>query len=61
VILSLQLSFAVVPLVLFTGDRSKMGRFTSGVLLRGAAWLTAVAIIGLNAWLLFGTFREWLA
>ncbi|HEY8106696.1 MAG TPA: Nramp family divalent metal transporter [Gemmatimonadales bacterium] len=61
VILSLQLSFAVVPLVLFTGDRGKMGRFTSGVLLRGAAWLTAFAIIGLNAWLLFGTFREWLA
>ncbi len=61
VILSLQLSFAVVPLVKFTGDRRKMGRFTSGPLLKGVAWLTAVAIIGLNGWLLFGTFREWMA
>jgi len=61
VILSLQLSFAVVPLVLFTADRRKMGRFASGPLLKGVAWLTAFAIMGLNAWLLIGTFREWLA
>ncbi len=61
VILSLQLSFAVVPLVQFTADRAKMGQFASGPLLKGAAWLVAVAIIGLNGWLLLGTLRGWLA
>ncbi len=61
VILSLQLSFAVVPLVKFTADRSKMGPFASGPLLRGAAWLVAAVIIGLNSWLLIDTFRSWLA
>jgi len=61
VILSLQLSFAVVPLVYFTSQRRKMGRFVNSPLLAGTAWLVAVVIMGLNAWLLIGTFREWLA
>jgi len=61
VILSLQLSFAVVPLVRFTGDRRKMGSFTNGPVLQAMAWLVAGAIIGLNAWLLVGIFRAWLA
>lgn len=61
VILSLQLSFAVIPLVYFTGQRRKMGEFANGRLLAGTAWLVAVVIVGLNAWLLFGTFKEWMA
>src|SRR4026208_2291221 len=61
VILSLQLSFAVVPLVLFTGQRAKMGQFTNGRPLKLLAWPVAVTIIGLNAWLLIGVFRAWLA
>jgi Mn2+/Fe2+ NRAMP family transporter len=61
VILSLQLSFAVVPLVLFTGERRKMGEFANGQLLSAVAWSVAVAIVGLNAWLLIGTARAWLA
>jgi manganese transport protein len=61
VILSLQLSFAVVPLVLFTGEKRKMGVFANGPLLTALAWTVAVTIIGLNAWLLFGTVRAWLA
>ncbi|HEV8358618.1 MAG TPA: Nramp family divalent metal transporter [Gemmatimonadales bacterium] len=61
VILSLQLSFAVVPLVLFTGEKRKMGVFANGPVLGAAAWTVAVTIIGLNAWLLIGVFREWLA
>jgi manganese transport protein len=60
VILSLQLSFAVVPLVYFTGQRRKMGEFVNGRALAGLAWAVAVVIMGLNAWLLLGTFREWL-
>jgi manganese transport protein len=61
VILSLQLSFAVVPLVLFTSQRRKMGAFVNGLVLKSAAWAVAAIIIGLNCWLLIGTFREWLA
>ncbi|HET7023995.1 MAG TPA: Nramp family divalent metal transporter [Gemmatimonadales bacterium] len=54
VILSLQLSFAVVPLVLFTGDRKKMGPFVNGPVLKAISWVTTVAIVGLNGWLLLG-------
>jgi manganese transport protein len=61
VILSLQLSFAVVPLVHFTSQRQKMGEFVNSRLVAGMAWVVAVAIMGLNAWLLIGTFRDWLA
>jgi manganese transport protein len=53
VILSLQLSFAVIPLVVFTGDRSKMGEFVSPGWLRALAWLTAAIIVALNAKYLF--------
>jgi manganese transport protein len=52
VILSLQLSFAVVPLVLFTGNRKIMGEFVNARWLKALAWLTAVVIAGLNGWLL---------
>ncbi len=55
VILSLQLSFAVVPLVKFTGDRKIMGEFVNGAWLRRLAWVTAVLIAALNAWLLIQT------
>ncbi len=61
VILSLQLSFAVVPLVYFTGQRRKMGDFVNSPWLAGLAWTVAIVIMGLNAWLLIGTFRNWLA
>ncbi len=61
VILSLQLSFAVVPLVLFTSERRKMGAFTNGPVLQTVAWTVATVIMGLNGWLLVGTFREWLS
>jgi manganese transport protein len=61
VILSLQLSFAVVPLVLFTSQRGKMGGFVNAPWLAATAWGVAAAIVGLNVWLLFGTFRAWLA
>ena len=60
VILSLQLSFAVVPLVRFTGERRKMGEFANGRLLSAAAWSVAVVIVGLNGWLLVGVAREWM-
>ncbi len=49
VILSLQLSFAVIPLVLFTSDRRKMGEFVSPRWLQVLAWLTTAIIVLLNA------------
>jgi manganese transport protein len=52
VILSLQLSFAVVPLVVFTSSRKKMGEFVNAPWLQGLAWVVAVLIAGLNGWLL---------
>ncbi len=55
VILSLQLSFAVVPLVIFTGKRTLMGEFVNGRGLQILAWTTAVVIAVLNAWLLIQT------
>ncbi len=48
VILSLQLSFAVIPLVLFVGDRRKMGQFVVSGWLRALAWITAALIVLLN-------------
>jgi manganese transport protein len=61
VILSLQLSFAVVPLVQFTSDRRKMGEFRNPPWLVWLAYVVAGVIASLNAWLLVQTFREWLA
>ena len=56
VILSLQLPFAVFPLVMFTSDRRKMGPFVSPGWVKLLAWAVAVVIAMLNAWLLYQTF-----
>jgi manganese transport protein len=56
VILSLQLSFAVFPLVRFTSDRLKMGEFVNPFWLKALAYTVAVAIAGFNAWLLVQIF-----
>jgi manganese transport protein len=52
VVLSLQLSFAVIPLVMFTGDRRLMGEFVNPLWLKRLAWLVAAIIVVLNLWLL---------
>src|SRR6184192_1458708 len=57
VILSLQLSFAVFPLVQFTSDRAKMGEFVNPGWLKALAYLVACAIAGFNGWLLVQIFR----
>ena len=58
VILSLQLSFAVIPLVIFTGSRKKMGEFVNSPGLQALAWFAAVLIAGLNAWFLVMMFKS---
>ena len=61
VILSLQLSFAVFPLVQFTSDREKMGVFVNSAALRIAAYVVAIVIASLNGWLLWQTAAGWLS
>jgi manganese transport protein len=56
VILSLQLSFAVFPLVMFTSDAHKMGSFASPFWIKAMAWPVAGVIAVLNAYLLWQTF-----
>lgn len=59
VILSLQLSFAVFPLVMFTSDKVKMGEFVNGMAVKCLGWFVAVFIALLNTWLLVQVFRNW--
>jgi manganese transport protein len=61
VILSLQLPFAVFPLVMFTSDKAKMGPFVSPGWVKSLAWTIAVIIAALNVWLLYQTFSGWLS
>src|SRR5881398_366060 len=61
VVLSMQLSFAVFPLVLFTSDKRKMGEFVNAKWVQALAWTTAVFIAILNGWLLVQIFRGWSA
>jgi manganese transport protein len=58
VILSLQLPFAVFPLVMFTSDPHKMGPFANPPWVKALAWTVAVIIGALNVYLLYQTFRQ---
>lgn len=60
VVLSLQLPFAVVPLIRFTSDKSRMGPFANKTWVQICAWLAAGVIIGLNVKLVVGTISGWL-
>ena len=61
VILSLQLSFAVVPLVMFTSDRMKMGEFVNAPFVKTLAYTVAAVIALLNGWLMAITIRSWVS
>ena len=60
VVLSLQLSFAVFPLVKFTSDPAKMGEFASPRWLKALAWTTAGIILGLNAYCVVLILQSWM-
>ena len=60
VVLSLQLPFAVIPLIQFTSDRQKMGQFANALWVKVLAWTAAVIIVGLNLRLAWTTIEEWL-
>jgi manganese transport protein len=59
VVLSLQLPFAIVPLIRFTSSRQKMGPFVSPRWVRVLGWLAAVIIVALNVWLIVATAADW--
>lgn len=60
VILSLQLPFAIVPLVHFTSDKLKMGSFASRAWVKFLAWISSALIIVLNGQLVYGQLLEWI-
>lgn len=59
VILSLQLPFAIVPLIQFTNDPRRMGSFASGLKVRIGGWTTALIVLGLNVWLAWQAVLDW--
>jgi manganese transport protein len=59
VVLSLQLGFAVIPLIHFTSDRKRMGKFAIGIKVKILAWACAALILGLNAKLVFDQISDW--
>ncbi len=60
VILSLQLGFAVIPLIHFVSDREKMGQYAIKIWLKIAAWISAYLIIALNGKLVYDTLADWM-
>jgi manganese transport protein len=60
VILSLQLGFAVIPLIHFTSDKNKMGAFVIKTWVKVLAWVIALVIVGLNVKLVFQEVESWL-
>jgi manganese transport protein len=60
VILSLQLGFAVIPLIHFVSDRKRMGQFAIGIITKFFAWLIASIIVLLNARLVIDVISNWI-
>lgn len=61
VVLSMQLPFAIIPLIKFTSDKSKMGSFANKQWVQILAWVIAVIIIALNVRLVYETISGWIA
>lgn len=59
VILSIQLGFAIIPLIHFVSDKEKMGKFAISNLVKMLAWLSAIIIVGLNIKLVIETLSLW--
>ncbi|MBM3763518.1 MAG: Mn(2+) uptake NRAMP transporter MntH [Acidobacteria bacterium] len=62
VVLSLQLPFAIIPLIHFTSDKAKMGEFANKLWVKVLAWLTAAIIVALNlrlAWQTLSPLGGW--
>ncbi|HTH58002.1 MAG TPA: Nramp family divalent metal transporter [Cyclobacteriaceae bacterium] len=60
VILSLQLGFAIIPLIHFTSDKEKMGAFVIKNWMKALAWIIAAIIVSLNVKLVIQEISNWL-
>ncbi len=60
VILSMQLPFAVIPLIRFTSDKARMGEFASPAWVKILAWSVAAVILGLNFWYAGAILIPWM-
>ena len=61
VLLSMQLAFAVIPLLHFVSDKKRMGKFAIGPVTKIAGWLIAAIIVVLNLKLVYETAQDWVA
>ncbi|MBI5058722.1 Nramp family divalent metal transporter [candidate division KSB1 bacterium] len=61
VVLSMQLPFAILPLIHFTSDQSKMGEFANRTWVKMLAWIAAILIIGLNVRLVSSILGNWIS
>jgi manganese transport protein len=60
IILSMQLPFAVIPLIHFTNDKQRMGALANRAWVKILAWMSAALILALNVWLVILSTRDWL-
>ena len=60
VVLSLQLGFAVIPLIHFTSNRKRMGKFAISLKVKILAWTSAILIVALNAKLVWDQINDWI-
>lgn len=60
VVLSLQLGFAIIPLIHFTADKRSMGKFATGIVIKTFAWISAFVIVALNVKLVAEQIIGWI-
>lgn len=60
VILSMQLAFAIIPLIHFVSDKTKMGEFAISGKTQIGSWIVASIIVALNLWQLYESGKEWI-
>lgn len=61
VVLSMQLPFAVIPLIRFTSDKARMGEFANKMWVQALSWTVAVVILALNFWYAGSILIPWMA
>jgi len=61
VVLSLQLGFAIIPLIHFVSDKHKMKGFHIGLSMKLSAWAIALVIVSLNAKLVYNEIADWIS
>jgi len=61
VILSMQLGFAIIPLIHFVSDKKEMGEFAIKPIIKFLSWIVAILIVSLNVKLVYDTITEWMS